>query len=122
MGVPNRTRQAVKAEDFAITSTWIASIFWVITTEIAAGVELSSSRERNMSPFLAALETLDDWPFDRIAAFKYGQIFAEQRKKGRRVQVVDMMIAAVATTLGKMQSGHNGFRSPFDYGLEGGAL
>ena len=72
-----------------------------VIAEIAAGVELSSSRERNMPPFLAALETLEVWPFDQIAAYKYGQIFAEQRKKGRQVQIVDMMIAAVAITLGE---------------------
>ena len=59
-----------------------------VIAEIAAEVELSSSRERNTPPFLAALETLAVWPFDQIVDFKYGQIFAEQRKKGRQLQVV----------------------------------
>jgi len=57
-----------------------------VLAELAAGIEASSSREKNMAPFLGALEAIVVWPFDQSAAFKYGQIFAEQRRKGRPMQ------------------------------------
>jgi tRNA(fMet)-specific endonuclease VapC len=40
------------------------------------------------------------WPFDEKAAFEYGRIAAELRRLGRLMQVVDMMIAAIAFSLG----------------------
>jgi tRNA(fMet)-specific endonuclease VapC len=40
------------------------------------------------------------WPFDEDAAFEYGRIHAELMRIGRPMQVVDMMIAAIAFTLG----------------------
>lgn len=47
-----------------------------------------------------ALPTWKIWPFDETAAFEYGRIAAELRRIGRPMQVVDMMIAAIALTLG----------------------
>ena len=53
-----------------------------------------------MKAFLAALPALTVWPFDESAAFRYGQVFAELRRQGRPLQVVDMMIASIALSLG----------------------
>jgi tRNA(fMet)-specific endonuclease VapC len=70
-----------------------------VLAEIAAGIECSQSRERNMKALLAVLPALTIWPFDETAAFRFGMIFAELRKQGRPMQTVDMMIAAVAMSL-----------------------
>ena len=71
-----------------------------VIAEIVAGIEFSQSRDRNMKAFLAALPALTVWPFDVGAAFRYGQIFADLRNQGRPMQVVDMMIASIAISLG----------------------
>lgn len=71
-----------------------------VIAEIVAGIECSQSRDRNMKAFLAALPALTVWPFDEAAAFRYGQIFAELRSQGRPMQVVDMMVASIALSLG----------------------
>ena len=85
----------------AIQSTEFALVRVPVLAEIVAGIEASSSREKNMPPLLGALEALVVWPFDQPAAFKYGQIFAQQRGKGRPMQSIDMMVAAIAFTLGE---------------------
>ena len=46
-----------------------------------------------------ALATLVVWPFTTAAAEEYGRIFAELKRAGRRIQQVDMQIAAIARTL-----------------------
>lgn len=40
------------------------------------------------------------WPFDAAGAREYGRLYAELRRTGRPMQVVDMMIAGIALTLG----------------------
>jgi len=40
------------------------------------------------------------WPFDRNAAEEYGRLAAELRRIGRPMQQIDIMIAAVAFSLG----------------------
>ncbi len=70
-----------------------------IVAEISFGIELSSSRDRNMLIFKRNLESLTIWPFDEGAAFAYGVIAAELRKIGRPMQTIDMMLAAVASRL-----------------------
>ncbi len=68
--------------------------------ELAYGVEWSASRDRNMQRLRTALAAWRVWPFDQSAAFEYGRIAAELRRLGRPMQVVDMMIAAIAFSLG----------------------
>jgi tRNA(fMet)-specific endonuclease VapC len=67
--------------------------------ELWSGVELSSSRARNLADLRLALATLAIWPYTTEAAEEYGRIFAELRRVGRRIQQVDMQIAAIARTL-----------------------
>ena len=53
-----------------------------------------------MKRLQTALASLRLWPFDSSAAFEYGRIYAELARRGRPIGAVDMMIAAIATTLG----------------------
>jgi tRNA(fMet)-specific endonuclease VapC len=72
-----------------------------VLAELAYGIEWSASRDRNMQRLVNALPALKVWPFDEKAAFEYGRVAAELRRIGRPMQVVDMMIAAIALSLGK---------------------
>lgn len=71
-----------------------------VLAEIIAGIECSQSRERNMRALIRAMPVLRIWPFDEASAFKYGDLFATLRKKGRPMQAIDIMVASVAFTLG----------------------
>lgn len=71
-----------------------------VLAELVAGIEHSSSRERNMRRLKTAMTSLRLWPFDSSAAFEYGRIYAELVRRGRPIGVVDTMIAAIAMTLG----------------------
>jgi len=71
-----------------------------VLAELVAGIEHSSSRERNMKRLKTAIASLRLWPFDSSAAFEYGRIYAQLARLGRPIGVVDTMIAAIAMTLG----------------------
>jgi tRNA(fMet)-specific endonuclease VapC len=71
-----------------------------VLAELVYGIEGSDSRDRNMQRLRTALPALRVWPFDEKAAFEYGRIAAELRRSGRPMQVVDMMVAAIAFSLG----------------------
>jgi tRNA(fMet)-specific endonuclease VapC len=68
--------------------------------ELWAGMELSASRERNLQRMRHALAKLRIWPYDLKAAQEYGRVFAALRRLGRKIQQVDMQIAAIALGLG----------------------
>lgn len=70
-----------------------------VLVELVAGVEHSSSRERNMKRLRTAITSLRLWPFDSSAAFEYGRIYAELARFGRPIGAVDSMIAAIAMRL-----------------------
>ena len=71
-----------------------------ILAELVSGIERSSSRDRNMKSLKGALGSLKLWPFDASAAFEFGRIHAELVRSGRPMQVVNVMIAAIALRLG----------------------
>lgn len=71
-----------------------------VLAELAYGIEHSQHRDRNMRSLLSSLPALTLWPFDRAAAFTYGRIAADLRRAGRPMQSNDIMIAAIALTLG----------------------
>lgn len=71
-----------------------------VLAELVAGIEHSSSRDRNMKRLKTAMTSCRLWPFDSSAAFEYGRIYAEVARLGRPIGVVDTMIAAIAMTLG----------------------
>lgn len=71
-----------------------------VLAELVYGIECSASRDRNMMALRSALANFTLWPFDETAAFEYGRLAAELRRNGRPMQTVDIMIAAIARTLG----------------------
>src|SRR5438270_513655 len=68
--------------------------------EIVGGLEASDSREVSWEIARRRLGKLVCWPFDRAAAYEYGRIYAELKRRGRPMQQIDMMIAAIASSLG----------------------
>src|SRR5262245_20343327 len=71
-----------------------------ILGEIIAGIEASETRERNWPVFRRSLNMFRLWPFDRRAAFEYGRIQANLKRRGRIIQQVDIQLAAIALTIG----------------------
>ena len=53
-----------------------------------------------MQRMRTALSAWRVWPFDNKAAFEYGRLAAELKRIGRPMQQVDIMIAAIAFSLG----------------------
>jgi tRNA(fMet)-specific endonuclease VapC len=68
--------------------------------ELWAGVEASTTRERNFDHLRHALAMFVLWPFDKRAAQEYSRVFAHLRRIGRPMQQIDMQIAAIARSLG----------------------
>src|SRR5258708_2686196 len=71
-----------------------------VMAELFAGVEYSATRDRNVLIVQRNLSLFRLWPFDAAAAREYGRLFADLKRRGRPMQVVDMMLASIARTLG----------------------
>ncbi len=71
-----------------------------VLAEIAAGLEASDSREASWEVARRRLGKFVCWPFDKAAAHEYGRVFADLKRRGRPMQQVDMMLAAIALTIG----------------------
>src|SRR5437773_42604 len=71
-----------------------------VLAELYYGVEFSASRDKNLQRLPQALSGLTVWPFDEKAAAEFGRLRAELRRRGRPMQVIDIMIAATALCLG----------------------
>ncbi len=61
---------------------------------------MSSSRNANILRLYRGLRLIRCWPFDRSASEVYGRTSAELRRRGRQMQVIDVMLAATALSLG----------------------
>jgi tRNA(fMet)-specific endonuclease VapC len=68
--------------------------------ELYYGAEYSATRADNLELIRVGLLQLTIWPFDMPAAQEYGRLFAELRRRGRLIQPIDAMLAAVARSLG----------------------
>ncbi len=68
--------------------------------ELWSGVEGSVSRDRNLHRLRNALSRLVVWPYTNEAAEQFGRVFAELRRIGRPMQQIDIMVAAIAFSLG----------------------
>jgi tRNA(fMet)-specific endonuclease VapC len=79
--------------------TWVG-IAHSVLAELASGVEVSRARDRNMQRLRLALASWKLWPVTEEATFEYGRIAAELRRIGRMIGQNDIMIAAIALTLG----------------------
>ncbi len=69
--------------------------------ELWSGIEGSVSRERNLHHLRYALTRLIVWPYTNEAAEEFGRVFAHLRQVGRPMQQIDIMIAAIALSLGQ---------------------
>jgi tRNA(fMet)-specific endonuclease VapC len=92
-GVAERVREAR-------TRGAIIGTCFPVVAELFYGVEFSASREANRPRLLRGLSRVRCWPFDRNAAEQYGRIAAELRRIGRPMQQIDVMVAAIAFSLG----------------------
>jgi tRNA(fMet)-specific endonuclease VapC len=70
-----------------------------VVAELFYGLEFSSRRDENAIKLRRGLSRIKSWPFNRAAAEQYGRIAGDLRRRGRPMQVVDMMLAAIALTL-----------------------
>ncbi|HEV3259642.1 MAG TPA: type II toxin-antitoxin system VapC family toxin [Gemmataceae bacterium] len=71
-----------------------------VLAELYYGVEFSASRDKNLQRLRRALSGLTIWPFDEKAAAEFGRLRAILRRRGRPMQVIDIMLAATALSLG----------------------
>lgn len=74
--------------------------FEPVVAELLFGLEMSTSRNVNTLRLNRGLRLIRCSPFDRSASEVYGRISAELRRRGRPMQVIDVMLAAVALSLG----------------------
>lgn len=68
--------------------------------ELWFGVENSASRDRNAQRLITAVADWTVWPCESKAAQEYGRIAAELKRTGHPIQQIDIMIAAIAKSLG----------------------
>ncbi len=71
-----------------------------VLAEIVGGLEASDSREASWEIARRRLGKLVCWPFDKAAAYEYGRVFADLKRRGCPMEQVDMMLAAIALTIG----------------------
>jgi len=72
----------------------------ITLSELEYGAEKTSQPKRNREALGQFIEALDIAPFDRQAAFQYGQIRVHLENKGQRIGGMDLLIAAHARSLG----------------------
>ena len=68
--------------------------------ELLGGILASDTRDRNLLVLRRNLGRFRLWPFETQAAQEYGRLWAELRQSGRKMQVPDLQIAAIALSLG----------------------
>ncbi|MSR60054.1 MAG: type II toxin-antitoxin system VapC family toxin [Planctomycetaceae bacterium] len=71
-----------------------------VLAELLAGIELSDTRERNLEILNRNIGLFRVWPLTSEAAGKYARLYAELRRRGRPMQTMDILIAAIALSLG----------------------
>lgn len=92
-GVYERSREAVSRGDRV-------GIGLPVLAELWFGVENSSTRDRNAERLQRALSYLFIWPLTEQATQEYGRIAAAMKQAGRPIGKIDMLIAAIALSLG----------------------
>jgi tRNA(fMet)-specific endonuclease VapC len=89
----------VRVRDARIRGAVIGTCLPVVA-ELFFGVEFSASRDVNRPRLVRGLSRVRCGPFDRKASEEYGRIAAQLRRIGRPMQQIDIMVAAVALSLG----------------------
>ena len=71
-----------------------------VLAELWYGVEKSASRNKNAARLRRILPEFTIWPLTEEGAEEYGRIAAELKRLGRPIGKIDMLIAAIALSLG----------------------
>jgi tRNA(fMet)-specific endonuclease VapC len=96
----NRRRSVYERAREAVAAGHRVGIGLPVLAELWYGVENSGSRDRNAERLRRVLPDLVVWPLTEHTAEVYGRIAAELRRAGRPVEKLDMLIAAIALSLG----------------------
>lgn len=96
----NRRRDVYERARAAVTSGHRVGIGLPVLAELWYGVENSATRDRNAERLRRVLPDLIVWPLTEQAAEVYGRVAAELRCAGRPIGKIDMLIAAIALSLG----------------------
>ena len=97
----HRRRSVYERARAAIQAGHRIGIGLPVLAELWFGVENSGSRERNADKLRRVLPELIIWPLTEAAAEEYGRIAAELKRTGRPIGKIDMLIAAIALSLGR---------------------
>lgn len=79
----------------------------ITLSELSFGAERSARPEQNLEALREFLLALEIAPFDELCAFRYGNIRAQQEKKGRPIGSLDTLIAAHALAIDAILVTHN---------------
>ena len=97
----HRRRSVYERAREAVTRGHRVGIGLPVLAELWFGVENSSSRDRNAERLRRVLPDLIVWPLTEAAAEAYGRIAVQLKRAGRPIGKIDMLIAAIALSLGK---------------------
>jgi len=70
-----------------------------VVAEFLGGVLYSDTWEKNYPKVEHRLNLLKLWPFDLVAARQYAHLYAQMRRNGIQMQVIDSMVAAIALVI-----------------------
>jgi tRNA(fMet)-specific endonuclease VapC len=96
----NRRRGVYQRARTAVSHGHRLGIGLPVLAELWYGIEKSSTRDRNAERLRRVLPDLIVWPLTEQATEVYGRIAAELDRKGRPIGKIDMLIAAIALSLG----------------------
>jgi tRNA(fMet)-specific endonuclease VapC len=68
--------------------------------ELFAGIENSATRDDNLVVLRRTLAGLKCWPLNRRASEEFGRLFVALKRAGRLIGPIDMLVAAIALSLG----------------------
>jgi tRNA(fMet)-specific endonuclease VapC len=92
-GVSERAREArVRGAVIGTCEPVVAELFF--------GLENSASRDENLQRLRHGLSRLRCWPLDRRASEEFGRLVVALKRVGRLIGPMDMLIAAIALSLG----------------------
>jgi tRNA(fMet)-specific endonuclease VapC len=92
-GVPERVREALARGDVIGTCE-------PVVAELFFGIENSAPGEENRGRLRHGLSRLRCWLLDRRASEEFGRLAAALKRAGRLIGPMDMLIAAIALSLG----------------------
>lgn len=71
-----------------------------VLAELEAGIQQTPDPEANRQALTRLLSQVRTWPLDRSTAKAYGTVYQELRRAGVVISQVDMLLAALARTMG----------------------